>query len=71
MPARLGLALRLHHGEAIALGIAQMTSAVMATCDHGVVAKIKRVRSLRPATSTLSHFGSSHFVDSCIGAHRS
>jgi len=30
-------------GEAIALGIAQMTSAVMATCDHGVVAKIKRV----------------------------
>jgi H/ACA ribonucleoprotein complex subunit 4 len=30
-------------GEAIALGIAQMTTAVMATCDHGVVAKIKRV----------------------------
>jgi len=30
-------------GEAIALGIAQMTSAVMATCDHGTVAKIKRV----------------------------
>mmetsp|Transcript_12311 Transcript_12311/g.16455 ORF Transcript_12311/g.16455 Transcript_12311/m.16455 type:complete len:484 (-) Transcript_12311:13-1464(-) len=30
-------------GEAIALGIAQMTSAVMATCSHGVVAKIKRV----------------------------
>tara|TARA_R110002050_G_scaffold37865_4_gene93620 strand:+ start:2482 stop:3210 length:729 start_codon:yes stop_codon:yes gene_type:complete len=30
-------------GEAVALGIAQMTSAVMATCDHGVVAKIKRV----------------------------
>ena len=30
-------------GEAIALGIAQMTTAVMATCDHGVVAKLKRV----------------------------
>jgi H/ACA ribonucleoprotein complex subunit 4 len=30
-------------GEAIALGLAQMTTAVMATCDHGVVAKIKRV----------------------------
>mmetsp|Transcript_15786 Transcript_15786/g.21991 ORF Transcript_15786/g.21991 Transcript_15786/m.21991 type:complete len:473 (+) Transcript_15786:60-1478(+) len=30
-------------GEAIALGIAQMTTAVMATCDHGIVAKIKRV----------------------------
>ena len=30
-------------GEAIALGIAQMTTAVMATCDHGVVASIKRV----------------------------
>eukprot|EP00049_Salpingoeca_infusionum_P004962 m.86385 g.86385 ORF g.86385 m.86385 type:complete len:483 (+) comp12804_c0_seq2:122-1570(+) len=30
-------------GEAIAVGIAQMTTAVMATCNHGVVAKIKRV----------------------------
>ena len=30
-------------GEAIAVGIAQMTTAVMATCDHGIVAKIKRV----------------------------
>eukprot|EP00897_Mesotaenium_endlicherianum_P007465 jgi/Mesen1/6747/ME000344S06031 len=30
-------------GEAIAMGVAQMTTAVMATCDHGVVAKIKRV----------------------------
>ncbi len=30
-------------GEAIALGIAEMTTAVMATIDHGVVAKIKRV----------------------------
>ncbi|XP_031262975.1 H/ACA ribonucleoprotein complex subunit 4-like [Pistacia vera] len=30
-------------GEAIALGIAEMTTAVMATCDHGAVAKIRRV----------------------------
>jgi H/ACA ribonucleoprotein complex subunit 4 len=30
-------------GEAIAVGIAQMTTSVMATVDHGVVAKIKRV----------------------------
>ncbi|PIN16680.1 Pseudouridine synthase [Handroanthus impetiginosus] len=30
-------------GEAVALGIAEMTTAVMATCDHGTVAKIKRV----------------------------
>ena len=30
-------------GEAVALAIAQMTTSVMATCDHGVVAKIKRV----------------------------
>ncbi|KAL6043814.1 centromere/microtubule-binding protein cbf5 [Balamuthia mandrillaris] len=30
-------------GEAIALGIALMSTADMATCDHGVVAKIKRV----------------------------
>lgn len=30
-------------GEAIAVGIAQMTTTVMATVDHGVVAKIKRV----------------------------
>jgi len=29
--------------QAIAVGIAQMTTAVMATCDHGTVAKIKRV----------------------------
>mmetsp|Transcript_55256 Transcript_55256/g.120371 ORF Transcript_55256/g.120371 Transcript_55256/m.120371 type:complete len:188 (+) Transcript_55256:728-1291(+) len=27
-------------GEAIALGIAQMTTAVMHSCDHGVVAKV-------------------------------
>ncbi|XP_041357405.1 H/ACA ribonucleoprotein complex subunit DKC1-like [Gigantopelta aegis] len=30
-------------GEAIALAIGQMTTAVMSSCDHGVVAKIKRV----------------------------
>lgn len=30
-------------GEAVALGIAEMTTAVMATCDHGAVARIKRV----------------------------
>ena len=30
-------------GEAIALAIAQMTTSVIATCDHGTVAKIKRV----------------------------
>jgi len=30
-------------GEAIAVAVAQMTTAVMATCDHGCVAKIKRV----------------------------
>jgi len=30
-------------GEAIALGIAEMTTAVISTCDHGVVARIKRV----------------------------
>jgi H/ACA ribonucleoprotein complex subunit 4 len=30
-------------GEAIALGIAEMTTSVMADIDHGIVAKIKRV----------------------------
>jgi len=30
-------------GEAIAIGIALMSTATIATCDHGVVAKIKRV----------------------------
>ncbi|KAH8909162.1 putative rRNA pseudouridine synthase [Coniochaeta sp. PMI_546] len=29
-------------GEAIALGIAQMSTLEMSTCDHGVVAKVKR-----------------------------
>mmetsp|Transcript_11858 Transcript_11858/g.14970 ORF Transcript_11858/g.14970 Transcript_11858/m.14970 type:complete len:479 (+) Transcript_11858:139-1575(+) len=36
-------------GEAIAVALAQMTTAVMATCDHGVVAKIKRVIMERDA----------------------
>jgi len=30
-------------GEAVAVGIASMTTSVMATGDHGEVAKIKRV----------------------------
>nr|CAG4642566.1 EOG090X07JL [Evadne anonyx] len=30
-------------GEAIALGVALMTTTTMASCDHGIVAKIKRV----------------------------
>ncbi len=30
-------------GEAIAIGIAEMSTSVMATCDHGRVARIKRV----------------------------
>ena len=30
-------------GEAVAIAYAQMTTSVMATCDHGTVAKIKRV----------------------------
>lgn len=30
-------------GEAIAVAIAQLTTAEIATCDHGVVAKTKRV----------------------------
>merc|ERR1711957_1039173 len=36
-------------GEAIAVANAQMTTAVMASCDHGVVAKIKRVIMERDA----------------------
>lgn len=32
-----------YHGCASLSGIALMTTAVMAACDHGVVAKIKRV----------------------------
>lgn len=29
-------------GEAIAIGVAQMSTVELATCDHGVVAKVKR-----------------------------
>ena len=37
------VAIMTSKGEAIALGVALMTTASMSTCDHGVVAKIKRV----------------------------
>jgi H/ACA ribonucleoprotein complex subunit 4 len=37
------LVLMTTKGEAIAIGIAQMSTVEMTTCDHGVVAKIKRV----------------------------
>ncbi|ODV90414.1 hypothetical protein CANCADRAFT_106344 [Tortispora caseinolytica NRRL Y-17796] len=37
------LVLMTTKGEAIALGIAQMTTADLASCDHGVVSNIKRV----------------------------
>jgi H/ACA ribonucleoprotein complex subunit 4 len=30
-------------GEAVALAIAQMTTSTLATCDHGIVARTKRV----------------------------
>lgn len=30
-------------GEAVAVAIAQMATSVMATCDHGAVARVKRV----------------------------
>ena len=30
-------------GEAVAIAVAQMTTSVMANCDHGIVAKTKRV----------------------------
>merc|ERR1740139_1752433 len=30
-------------GEAVALAIAQMTTSTIATCDHGIVARTKRV----------------------------
>ena len=29
-------------GEAIAIGIAQMTTSTIATCDHGCAAKVRR-----------------------------
>jgi H/ACA ribonucleoprotein complex subunit 4 len=30
-------------GEAVAIAVSQMNTSVMATCDHGIVAKTKRV----------------------------
>jgi H/ACA ribonucleoprotein complex subunit 4 len=44
-------------GEAIAIGIAQMSTADLATCDHGVVAKVKRCimnRDLYPRRVSLA-----------------
>lgn len=39
-------------GEAIAIGIAQMTTVELSTCDHGVVAKVKRcIMDVRPSRS--------------------
>ena len=52
-------------GEAIAMGIAQMTTAVMATVDHGVVAKIKRVimeRDTYPRRLVLSIYNTVLYV---------
>ncbi len=40
---RMQVVMMTTKGEAIAIGIAQMNTAVMSTCDHGCVAKIKRV----------------------------
>ena len=34
-------------GESICLGITQMTTATMADCDHGILAKIKRATVIR------------------------
>ena len=39
--AWLQVVLMTTKGEAVAIGIAQMATSIMATCDHGVVAKIK------------------------------
>ncbi|KAF9578781.1 centromere/microtubule-binding protein cbf5, partial [Lunasporangiospora selenospora] len=50
-------------GEAIALGIAQMTTAVMATCDHGVVAKIKRLDKYGRTTETTPDNWKSNYID--------
>jgi len=41
-PTRLLLIYFYPVGEAIALAIAQMSTVELATCDHGVVAKVKR-----------------------------
>merc|ERR1719323_2803565 len=44
-------------GEAIATGIAQMTTAVIASVDHGVVAVIKRVIMARDTYNVRWGFG--------------
>ena len=41
-PPRFFGLISMHIGEAIALAIAQMSTVELATCDHGVVAKVKR-----------------------------
>ena len=33
-------------GEAIAIAIAQMSTVELSSCDHGVVAKVKRISSV-------------------------
>ena len=35
-------------GEAIAIGIAQMTTSTIATCDHGCAAKVGALHALLP-----------------------
>lgn len=52
-------------GEAIAIGIAQMSTADLATCDHGVVAKVKRCimnRDLYPRRVSLALTSGSSLV---------
>merc|ERR1711920_902431 len=44
-------------GEAIAIGVAQMTTAVISSVDHGVVAKIKRVIMERDSYNMRWGFG--------------
>ena len=55
---RLQVVMMTTKGEAIAIGIAQMNTSVMSTCDHGCVSKIKRVimeRDTYPRRCTPSH----------------
>lgn len=46
-------------GEAVAIGIAQMTTSEMASVDHGVVAVIKRVVMERDTCARHAHGGTS------------
>lgn len=41
-------------GEAIALGIAQMSTVELSSCDHGVVAKVKRCIMERGVFETIT-----------------